>query len=204
MSATATTSPRLTGPQRREQILDVTRAIVGEKGFHAISIDGVAKRAGITRPVVYTHFEDLPGLLRALIERESVRALTQLAELLPRPGDGQDPGDMLAGSLRAFLEAVHAEPITWRLVLMPPDGTPAVLREQVVTARAAVTAQLAQIAPQALAAGGRETSPDAELTALSLQAIAEESARLLLDDPDTYPIDRLVDHARWLLGLLDL
>jgi hypothetical protein len=111
---------------------------------------------------------------------------------------------MLTESLTAFLEAVEAEPITWRLVLMPPEGTPAILREQVVTTRAAVTSALAEIAPRALAASGRERSPDPELTALSLQAIAEESARLLLADPGTYPIPRLVEHARWMLGLLDL
>ena len=204
MTTVSTPSTRLTGPQRREQILDVTREIVGEKGFHAISIDGVAKRSGITRPVVYGHFDDLQGLLSALVERESVRALQQLMELLPNLEDDKDAGTMLTESLTAFLEAVEAEPITWRLVLMPPEGTPAILREQVVTTRAAVTSALAQIAPQALAASGRETSPDPELTALSLQAIAEESARLLLEDPQTYPIPRLVEHARWMLGLLDL
>ena len=60
----------MTAEQRREQILDVTRAIVDERGFHAVTIDGVAREAGITRPVVYGHFDDLPGLLHALIERE--------------------------------------------------------------------------------------------------------------------------------------
>jgi AcrR family transcriptional regulator len=204
MTTSTTPSMRLTGPQRREQILDVTRAIVGEKGFHAISIDGVAKRAGITRPVVYGHFEDLSGLLKALVERENMRAINQLMELLPRPEKGADTGAILTSSLRAFLEAVQAEPITWRLVLMPPEGTPAVLREQVVATRALVTQQLAQVAPQALAGSGREPSPDPELTALSLQAISEDCARLLLEDPEQYPIDRLVEHARWLLGLLDL
>lgn len=202
MSATATTSPRLTGPQRREQILDVTRAIVGEKGFHAISIDGVAKRAGITRPVVYGHFDDLPGLLKALVERESARALAQLMEVVPSLDGSDDPPEMLLRALEAFLGAVRAEPVTWRLVLMPPEGTPPVLREQVVLARRAVTDQLAVVAPRALVGGGSAAPPDPELTALTLQAVAEESARLLLEDPRAYPIERLLGHARWMLGLL--
>ena len=57
---------RMSGPDRREQILDVTRAIVGERGFHAVSIEAVARAAGITRPIVYEHFESLGGLLPAL------------------------------------------------------------------------------------------------------------------------------------------
>ncbi|HEX6944950.1 MAG TPA: helix-turn-helix domain-containing protein, partial [Casimicrobiaceae bacterium] len=43
---------------RREQLLDVTKAIVAEHGFHAVSIEGVAREAGISRPIVYGHFDD--------------------------------------------------------------------------------------------------------------------------------------------------
>ena len=74
--------------ERREQLLDATKALAVESGFHAVSIDAVAKRAGITRPIVYGHFGDLPGLLDALVERESARALGQLAEIMPPPGAG--------------------------------------------------------------------------------------------------------------------
>ena len=54
---------RMTGEQRREQLLDATKSIAGADGFHAISIEAVARRAGITRPIVYGHFDDLGGLL---------------------------------------------------------------------------------------------------------------------------------------------
>lgn len=195
---------RLSGPERREQILDATKAIVGERGFHGVSIDAVAREAGITRPVVYSHFDDLPGLLRALIDREAARALEQLLVLLPERGDEKRPDVLLAGTLRAFLEAVRADPVTWRLVLMPPEGTPAALQEQVARTRRTVTEQLARIAPQALEAAGREAPPDPELTALTLQAIAEDAARLLLEDPKRYPIERLLANASWLLGLVGL
>jgi AcrR family transcriptional regulator len=57
---------RMSAPDRRDQILDATQAIVDEQGFHALSIEAVARRAGISRPVVYEHFGDLAGLLEAL------------------------------------------------------------------------------------------------------------------------------------------
>jgi AcrR family transcriptional regulator len=204
MTASVTKPTRLTGPERREQILDVTKALVGERGFHGISIDAVARQAEITRPVVYGHFENMAGLLNALVEREGARAVEQLMELLPRPDSAESPRDLLLGGLRAFLEAVREEPVTWRLVLMPPEGTPAILRERAIGIRRAVTDQLAAIAPQVLAKAGGPEPPDPELSALTMQAVAEDAARLLLDDPDRYPIERLMAHAEWLLARLGL
>lgn len=205
MPASAAAKPaRLTGPERREQILDATKALAGERGFHAVSIDAVARRSGITRPVVYGHFDDLAGLLRALVEREGQRAVAQLMELIPSETDAANPGAMLLSSLRAFLEAVSEDPVTWSLVLVPAEGTPEILRERAVQIRAAVTQQLAAIVPHALADGSGPPSPDPELTALTLQAVAEEAARLILERPGEYSIERVMTHTEWLLGLLGL
>jgi len=204
MEASTQRSRRLTGPQRREQILDATKELAGERGFHNVSIDAVARRAGITRPVVYGHFDDLAGLLRALVDREGERAVAQLIELIPRELDAANPGAMLLGSLRAFLEAVADDPVTWRLVLVHAEGTPEILRERAIQIRAAVTEQLAAIVPHALADGSGPPSPDPELTALTLQAVSEEAARLLLESPDEFSIDRVMHHAEWMLGLLGL
>ena len=188
----------MTAAERREQLLDTAKAIVGEHGFHAVSIEAVARAAGITRPVVYGHFDDLGGLLEAMIERESARALQQLSRVLPASLEGGDPREALLAGLRGYLEAVRADPVTWRLVLMPPEGAPEVLRAHIAQGRDAVIAVLAQaVQPGALAPGA--SSPDPELTARLLSATADEAARLLLIDPQRYPIDRLVAHARWVL-----
>ena len=198
--ASATPTTRMTAEERREQLLDATKAIVSEQGFHAVSIEAIARRAGITRPIVYGHFRDLPGLLEALVERESARALAQLAVVLPRDLSAGDPADTLHAALRGYLEAVQADPATWRLVLMPPEGAPDVLREHIRRGRGAVVAQLAEAVGPGLAPG-RE-SPDPELTARTLSALSDESARLLLTDPERYPPERILSHARWLLGQL--
>lgn len=186
-----TTAPRtrLTAAERREQLLDVTKALVDEVGFHAVSIEAVARRAGITRPIVYGHFADLEGLLTSLLERETQRVLAQLAELLPHCAD-----DLLMAQQR-WLEAVRDDPATWRLVLMPPEGAPAVLRNRIHGGRAAIRSCLAQIGPAI-------ESPDAELTGHVFQALSEEAARLLLTDPESFTVERLVDHSRWLVERL--
>jgi AcrR family transcriptional regulator len=173
---------------RREQLLDATKALVAEAGFHAVSIEAVARRAGITRPIVYRHFDDLAALLEALVQRETVRALGQLQEFVPRELGG-DPREGLIAGLRGYLQAVESDPITWQLMLVPPEGAPGLLGERIALGRAAVIAQLAEAID----------SPDPELTARALSALADEAARLLLADPKRYPAARAVDHARWLL-----
>jgi AcrR family transcriptional regulator len=189
-------STRMSAEQRREQVLDATKAIAVDAGFHAVSIEAVARRAGITRPIVYSHFGDLQGLLEALVERESARALTQLAAVLPTDLGEGDPREILLAGQRGYLEVVASDPATWRLILMPSEGAPAILRERIESGRAAVVSQLAQ----AIAGGiGVSGSPDPELTAHMLSATSDADARLLLDDPEHYPVERLLAHTRWML-----
>ena len=186
---------------RREQLLDVTKAIVAGDGFHAVSIERVAREAGITRPVVYGHFGDKDGMLEALIDRETVRSITQLEDVLEYDLGEGDAVETLLASLRGYLEAVHTDPDTWRLVLMPQEGAPTSLHERIAAGRAAVVAQLASnMAP---GFGPGQESPDPQLTAHMLSAVSDEGARLLLTDPDRYSIDRILTHARWLLEQLD-
>jgi AcrR family transcriptional regulator len=190
---------RMSAEQRREQLLDATKAIVSRDGFHAVSIEAVAREGGVSRPIVYGHFNDLGGLLEALVEREGARALAQLAEVLPRDLTSGDPRENLLAGLRGYLAAAEADPVTWRLVLMPPEGAPDVLRERVAAGRAAVLAQLAEAVRPGI---GAEASPDPELTARMLSAVADEAVRMVLTDPERYTPERVLTHARWSLELL--
>jgi AcrR family transcriptional regulator len=196
MTDRAAMTTRMTAEERREQILDATKTMAAGRGFHAISIEAVAREAGITRPIVYSHFGDLQGLLEALVERESHRALSQLAAVLPSDLAEGDAREVLLAGLRGYLGVVASDPETWRLILMPSEGAPAILRERIEGGRAAVVAQLAQ----AVAAGfGPARSPDPELTAHMFSATSDAAARLLLDDPAGYPVERLLAHTRWIL-----
>jgi len=182
----------MSAPARREHLLDAAKALVAEAGFHGVSIEAVARRAGITRPIVYRHFDDLGTLLEALVERETLRALAQLRGFLPTDLGG-DAREGLIAALRGYLHAVGSDPVTWRLVLVPPEGAPGLLGERIAAGRAAVVEQLAA------AIGPVAGSPDPELTARALSAVADEAARLVLADPGRYPPSRVLAHARWLL-----
>ncbi len=181
---------------RREQLLDVTTHLAVERSFHAVSVESIAQRAGITRAVVYQHFGDLPALLEAVIDRETSRALAQISETKLTALSEGNAKELMLESLAAYLRAVHNNPTTWKLVLMPPEGAPESLRKSIAKGRQSVLAHMTRAVRPALQDGDLN---DAELTARSLSAMSDEYARLVLTDPARYPPERLLHHARWWL-----
>jgi AcrR family transcriptional regulator len=114
----------MTAPARRGQLLDVTNQLVAERGFAAVSIQAVARRAGISRPIVYEHFGDLSGLLEALVEREMGRALAQISET--ELGAARDPppaacGERLLTHARWYLDNFAPAPRAARSEQLEPS-----------------------------------------------------------------------------------
>jgi len=67
---------RMTGAQRREQLLDVGRRLFAEKGFEGTSVEEIAARAQVSKPVVYEHFGGKEGLYAVVVDRE-IRVLLE-------------------------------------------------------------------------------------------------------------------------------
>ena len=64
---------RMTGKQRREQLINVGREVFAERGFEATSVEEIAARAGVSKPVVYEHFGGKEGLYAVVVDREMLR-----------------------------------------------------------------------------------------------------------------------------------
>lgn len=183
----------MSGQERREQLLDTTLALISREGFTGVSIDAVARAAGISRPIVYGHFQDLPGLLTALLDREAGRAITQLSAVLPTADDPWPLPEIAADALRGYLDAVAASPLTWHLILMPIEGSPRVLQDRVARDRAAVRAQLAAVLGEGLRREALDPSAvDVDLAAHFAQGVSEHAARLVLTEPEAYPVTRIM------------
>jgi AcrR family transcriptional regulator len=193
---------RLAPEQRREVLLDAALELAGERGFTQMTVEAVARQAGVTRPVVYDLFGDLGGLLLALLEREETRALAVLDEIVPHEPPDEDPEAVLVDGVRAFLEAVRRDPRTWRLLLLPPDGSPPALRARVGATRLALARHIARLLDWGLARRGGPHGLDHEVLARLLVAVSEDAARLLLAHPRQYSPVRLAEAARGMLGLL--
>ena len=188
--------------ERREQLLDTTLDLVVERGFHAVTIEAVAQAAGVTRPIVYKQFSDLPGLVRALVDREEDRAISQLARAIPDAPGERDPDDLLVEGLQSYLEAVQEAPKTWRLILLPPEGVPAIFHERTNRTRRNVLRQLEKLVAWGIERRGGP-SLDSELFARLLMEMAEDSARLILTQPEKFTIERIVAFARTLMSAVN-
>ncbi len=143
-------APRLPPAQRREQLLDSALAVIGADGYAGVSMEAIARTAGVTKPVVYDAFGDLGTLLRALLERQEKLALSQVSEALPTQA-AMDPDEFVVAGLTAFLETVGAHPTTWRLILMPAEGTPDLVRDHVEAGRESVREQIEELLQRGLA-----------------------------------------------------
>ncbi|WP_307490682.1 TetR/AcrR family transcriptional regulator [Cellulomonas humilata] len=65
----------MTGTQRRAQLVDVARRLFAEKGFDGTSIEEIAARAEVSKPVVYEHFGGKEGIYAVVVDRE-IQSLT--------------------------------------------------------------------------------------------------------------------------------
>ncbi|MFV0137409.1 TetR/AcrR family transcriptional regulator [Streptomyces sp. HMX87] len=96
---------RMRRAERREQILDAATRAFARAGFAATSLDDVADEAGLTRVMLYRHFESKAGMYRAVLDR----ACTRLADAV-----GADTFD--DDSIPALLRAASADPEGFRLL----------------------------------------------------------------------------------------
>lgn len=191
MEGAAARTQRLEPEARRRQILDATLNAVAEQGFQGLTIDRVAKAAGITRPVIYDLFGDLDGLLDALVEDADRRALAAVEGALPDPGERLAPDQVLGDAIGAFLEKVRAEPEVWRIVLLSADGTPTSVRGRIERRRAELTRQIAVIVGALAKRHGMLAGVDITGFTRILIGIAEDMGRLVLERSDEYPPERL-------------
>jgi len=191
--------------QRREQLIDAALGVILEHGYGGVSIEAVARAAGVTRPVVYDHFPNLPRLLHALVEREERASLDQLEEVVPQiasEATDRDPVDVLAGAVRRFLDAVTARPATWRLILLPLDGTPTLVREHVEVNRGRILERIAALVQWSIERGQLPAELDVELVARAIRDLGEEAGRKVLTDPSQFTPDRYERFVQSVLALI--
>lgn len=104
---------RMTGQERRAQLLEVGLSVFAQLGFEAASIEEIAKRADITKPVVYEHFGGKEGLYAVIVDREVQRLLERISSAL----DADHPRDRLRQAALAFLGYIEEQPEGFRVLV---------------------------------------------------------------------------------------
>ena len=135
----------MTAQERRAGILDAALAVFSARGFHSSSIDDIAREAGISKALIYEHFESKQGLYADLLERNANELFERLASALA--GVEVDSGAArLATGLDAFFSFVEERRDAWRILfrdVVDPE-TSAVLGRMVEQVTAVVAALIAQ------------------------------------------------------------
>ncbi|WP_303324397.1 TetR/AcrR family transcriptional regulator [Actinomyces radicidentis] len=82
MTAKTSKRTRMSAGERREQLIAVARGLFAEKGFDATSIEEIASRAKVSKPVVYEHFGGKEGLYAVIVDRELMTISTTITASL--------------------------------------------------------------------------------------------------------------------------
>lgn len=129
---TKTPRRRLGRAERERQILDAAATVFAERGFQQASMDAVAERVGVTKPVLYTHFGSKDGLLLACIARARADLLQVTMSAV---AEATGPEDALRRGTRAFFDYLDAQGPTWMLLYSETtdggEGLEAIRQQQV-------------------------------------------------------------------------
>jgi len=106
---------RLKAPERKASILAVAKVLFADKGYHAVSVDEIAKRLGVSPAVLYQHFPSKEALYEAALNSISEIRESYVSVILEEPSDF---GSILMRMTQVFVESVSNDPDYLRMELM--------------------------------------------------------------------------------------
>jgi AcrR family transcriptional regulator len=179
---------RVPRPVRERQLLELAEALFAERGYAGASMDELARRAGVTKPVVYELFGSKDGLFGACVDRPIERLAADIAAAVRAESDPE--ARLRAGGL-AFIRFAAGNRVAWDLMSM--GGS---FEQQ---ARAVRSSQ-AELIRELMAEMARDDVDERELevAAHAVNAAYEGVAHWMWAHPDV-PIEQIAD---WIAELL--
>ena len=111
---------RMSAEERRKQLTAVARELFAERGYAAASMEEIAERAGVSKPVVYEHFAAKDAIYKVIVDRE-VRELVDRIKAALAPGH---PRRTITRAVDAFLEYIEDEQAGFKILVRDsPVGT---------------------------------------------------------------------------------
>jgi AcrR family transcriptional regulator len=173
---------------RERQLVELAEQLFAERGFARTSMEELARRAGVTKPVIYELFESKDGLFRACVDRAIQRMANSVVEAFR--SETEPEARLRAGGL-AFLRFARDNRVAWDLMGMQgrfAAEAQSVRRDQAQLIRGLMT----EIAPEG-------TDPrELEAVAYAVNSAYEGAAHWLWEHPDT-PVEQVAD---WIVALL--
>jgi AcrR family transcriptional regulator len=179
---------RVPRPVRERQLLELAEALFAERGYAGASMDELARRAGVTKPVVYELFGSKDGLFGACVDRSIERLAADISTAVRAQDEPE--ARLRAGGL-AFIRFAAGNRVAWDLMSMGGSF------EQ--KARAVRSSQ-AELIRELMAEMARDDVDQRELevAAHAVNAAYEGVAHWMWAHPDV-PIEQIAD---WIADLL--
>jgi len=118
---TKRSSKRMTAAERREQLIEIARALFAERGVDGTTVEEIASRASVSKPVVYEHFGGKEGLYAVVVDREVQHLLGGMRAALTSGG----PRELLERAAYALLTYIETSSDGFRILVRDaPVGTP--------------------------------------------------------------------------------
>jgi AcrR family transcriptional regulator len=186
--ARATGRKRLPRAVREQQMLDAAVAVFSASGFHDASMDEIAARAGISKPMVYAYLGSKEELFLACLHREGTRLMEAVASAVA-PADAPRllPDEQLWRGLRAFFAFVGAHRDGWRVLYRQARGTEPFVAE-LAAMRARMVDVVSALLSRVIAGSGRSPRPmDVTAMAYALVGAGESLADWAVDHSEEPP-----------------
>ena len=169
---------------REEQMLAVAGEVFAERGFHATSMDEIAERADISKPMLYAYFGSKEGLYSAYVQR----AGGELVEAMDAAVDpALAPGEQVYASMMAFLGFVEEHRQGWAIMQRELASRGGPFAEDVARVRGQIVKRMAVLLAQRL------DEDRADALATGFVGAGESLAAWWLDHPDV-PREQVAQH----------
>jgi AcrR family transcriptional regulator len=107
------TTKRLPADRRREQLLDVALTLFAERGYNATTMDDTAEAAGVTKPLLYQHFDSKRALYLELVDSVATRMLDAIGKAVAA---AVGPRQQVEGGFAAYFQLVVTQPAAFNLL----------------------------------------------------------------------------------------
>ncbi len=109
---------RMTGQERREQLLNVGRKLFAEKGFETVTVEEIAAKADVSKPVVYEHFGGKEGLYAVVVDREMNFLLDSITQSLTGSrNNGASARELVEQAGMALFNYIDSNPQGFRILV---------------------------------------------------------------------------------------
>jgi AcrR family transcriptional regulator len=110
---------RLVASARRAQLVEIGRVIFAQRGYEATSVEEIAERAGISKPIIYEHFGGKEGLYAVIVDREVEHIVACIVEAI----SSGSPRERLERAALAFLNYVKERPEGFAMLVRDTPAT---------------------------------------------------------------------------------